>query len=175
MTQVETIAGELQALRAGAERAQGLAAAADNQAQEIALRAAAAGFTAVAAGMARVRAAIGELRGRLGGLLTTIDEASTATSAVPREATPQDTIAALTPVHQGIVGAREASAATSTHVGTLQRLVTTVLHGGQPGPMLQTLDGIKQVLALMAQRAGTAEQTVEAAIAAARRLGSAGN
>ncbi|WBB70728.1 DUF6244 family protein [Micromonospora sp. WMMD812] len=175
MTQVETITGELQALANGAERAQGLTAAADNQAQEIALKAAGAGFAAVAAGMTRVRAAIGDIRGGLSGLGTAIDEASKATAAVPREATPQDTVAALAPVQQGIIGAREASAATITQIGTVQQLVTTVLHGGQPGPLLQALDGIKQVLALLAQRASAAEQAVEAAIAEARRLGSAGN
>ncbi|MEU8300884.1 DUF6244 family protein [Micromonospora sp. NPDC048909] len=175
MSQVEKIAGELHALTAGVERAQGLTAAADNQAQEVALRAAGAGFAAVAAGMARVRSAIGDIRGGLTALAVAVDEATKGTASVPREATPQDTIGALAPVQQGIIGAREASAATIAQVDAAKQLAAALLQGGQPGPILQSLESIKQVLALMTQRAVTAQQTVEAAIAEARRLGSAGN
>lgn len=50
-----------------------------------------------------------------------------------------------------------------------------VLQGGQPGPLLQDLEAIKQVLVLVVQRTGGARQAIEAAIAHARQLGSPGN
>lgn len=55
MSNIEKIIGELGALLTGVERAQGQAAAAENQAREVAMLAAGSGFVTVAAGMARVR------------------------------------------------------------------------------------------------------------------------
>ncbi|WP_405427618.1 DUF6244 family protein [Micromonospora sp. NBC_00617] len=172
MSQIEKITGELRALMTGVERAQGLAAAADSQAQEVALRAAGAGFVAVAAGVARVRNAITGIQGGLGSLAGSIGEATKATAAVPNEATPQETIAGLAPVQSAMDAARNAAAGAITGVGEAQQLVAVVL---QPGPLLQALEAIKQVLVLMVQRTGGARQAVEAAIAQARQLGSSGN
>ncbi|MFC8851225.1 MULTISPECIES: DUF6244 family protein [unclassified Micromonospora] len=175
MSHIEKITGELRALLTGVERAQGLAAAADRQAQEVALRAAAAGFVAVAAGVARVRDVIIGLQGGLGSLAGSIGEATRATVAVPNEATPQETIAGLAPVQSAVDSARDAAAGAITGVGEAQQLVAMVLQGGQPGPLLQALDGIKQVLVLVVARTTSARQAVEAAIAQARQLGSSGN
>ncbi|WP_433346884.1 hypothetical protein [Micromonospora sp. CA-111912] len=110
MSHTEKITGELRALTSGVERAQGLAAAADRQAQEVALRAAGAGFVAVAAGVARVRNAITGIQGGLGGLAGSIGEATKATMAVPHKATPQETIAGLTPVQSAVRGTRDVAA-----------------------------------------------------------------
>ncbi|MCM0676122.1 DUF6244 family protein [Micromonospora phytophila] len=175
MSQIEKITGELRALMAGVERAQGLTAAADSQAQEVALRAAGAGFVAVAAGVARVRNAITGIQGRLGSLAGSIGEATKATAAVPNEATPQETIAGLAPVQSAVDAARDAAAGAITGIGEAQQLVAVILQGGQPGPLLHALDGIKQVLVLVVQRTGGARQSIDAAIAEARQLGSSGN
>ncbi|MFI9644639.1 DUF6244 family protein [Micromonospora sp. NPDC051925] len=175
MSQIEKITGELRVLMTGVERAQGLAAAANNQAQEVALRAAGAGFVAVAAGMARVRSAITGIQGGLGSLAGLIGEATKVTAAVPNEATPQETIAGLGPVQSAVDAARDAAAGAITGVSEAQQLVAVILQGGQPGPLLQALDGIKQVLVLVVARTGGARQAVEAAIAQARQLGSSGN
>ncbi|MFI0794191.1 MULTISPECIES: DUF6244 family protein [Micromonospora] len=175
MSHIEKITGELRALTSGVERAQGLAAAADRQAQEVALRAAGAGFVAVAAGVARVRNAITGIQGGLGGLAGSIGEATKATMAVPHEATPQETIAGLAPVQSAVRGARDVAAGAITQVDEARQLVTMILQGGQPGPLLQALDSIKQVLVLVVARTGGARQSIEAAIAEARQLGSSGN
>ncbi|WP_431973388.1 DUF6244 family protein [Micromonospora haikouensis] len=175
MSHIEKITGELRALMAGVERAQTLVAAARNQAQEVALRAAGAGFVAVAAGVTRVGSAIAEIQGSLVGLSGSIGEATKATAAVPREATPQETIAGLAPVQGAVDSVRDATTGTITKVGETQQLVAMILQGGQPGPLLQALDGIKQVLVLVVQRTGTARQDIEAAIVEARQLGSPGN
>ncbi|MFF3868823.1 DUF6244 family protein [Micromonospora sp. NPDC001898] len=175
MSSMEQIIGELRALTAGVERAQGLTAAIDRQAQEIALRAAAAGFAGVAAGIARVRAMVSTVQGGLGSVAAAVGEATTAAAGVPRQAAAQETIAALVPVQQGIAAARECATATISHLDDARHLVNVVLHGGQPGPLLQALDGVKQVLVLLVQRAGTAGQAVDAATGQARQLGSPGN
>ncbi|MGN9764261.1 DUF6244 family protein [Micromonospora sp. SD12] len=175
MSHIEKITGELRALATGVDRAQALASAADNQAQEVALRAAGAGFAAVAAGLTRVRDGISAVRGGLGGLATTIGEATTTTAAVPQEASPHETITGLTPVQNACDGIRDTAAATIAQVRETRQLVTTVLHGGQPGPLVQSLESITQVLSLVAQRTATARQAVETAIGEARQLGSAGN
>ncbi|MET8553300.1 DUF6244 family protein [Micromonospora zamorensis] len=175
MSHIEKVTAELRALAAGVERAQGLAAAADSQAQEVALRAAGAGFAAVAVGVTRVRSAITDFQGGLGSLGGSIGEATKATAAVPHGATPQETIAGLTPVQAAVDSARDATAATIAQVGEAQRLVTMILQGGQPGPLLQALESIKQVLVLLVQRTSTTRQLIEAAIAEARQIGSSGN
>ncbi|MFI6160165.1 DUF6244 family protein [Micromonospora sp. PTRAS2] len=175
MSHIEKITGELRALMAGVERAQGLVAAARNQAHEVALRAAGAGFVAVAAGMTRVGSAITEIQGSLAGLSGSIGDATKATAAVPHEATPQETIAGLAPVQAAVDSARDATTGTISQVNETQQLVAMILQGGQPGPLLQALDSIKQVLVLVVQRTGTARQHVEAAITEARQLGSSGN
>ncbi|MFI7433403.1 DUF6244 family protein [Micromonospora haikouensis] len=175
MSHIEKITGELRALMTGTERAQGLVAAARNQAQEVALRAAGAGFVAVAAGMARVGSAITEIQGSLGGLAASIGEATKATAAVPHEATSQETVAGLEPVRATVDSMRDATAGVITRVGETQQLVAMILQGGQPGPLLQALDSVKQVLVLVVQRTGIARQHIEAAIAEARQLGSSGN
>lgn len=175
MSHIEKITAELRAMMTGVERAQGLAAAADSQAQEVALRAAGAGFVAVAAGVARVRNAITSIHGGLGSLAGSIGEATKATAAVPNEATPQETIAGLAPVQSAVDAARDAAAGVITQAGEAQQFVAMVLQGGQPGPLLQALDSIKQVLVLVVARTGGARQAIEAAIAEARQLGSSGN
>jgi hypothetical protein len=175
VSHLENIAGELRALLTGVERAQGLVAAADSQAQEVALQAAAAGFVAMAAGMARVRSAITGIQGRLGSLSGSIGEATKATAGVPHEPTPQETISGLTPVQAAVDSARDVTAGTIAQIGQTQQLVAMVLQGGQPGPLLQTLESIKQVLVLVAQRTSTARQHIETAVAEARQLGSSGN
>ncbi|TDC61057.1 hypothetical protein E1258_12715 [Micromonospora sp. KC207] len=175
MSHIENIAGELRGLMAGVERAQGLAAAADRQAQEVSLRAAGAGFAAVAAGAVRVRRAIIGIQGGLGGLGGSLGEAAKATAAVPNEATPQETIAGLAPVQSAVDKARETAAGVITGVGEAQQLVAGILRGGQPGPLLQALDSIKQVLVLVVAGTGGARQSIEAAIAEARQLGTSGN
>ncbi|MER7420989.1 DUF6244 family protein [Micromonospora peucetia] len=175
MSSIEEITRELHALTAGVERAQRLAVAADSQAQDVAVRAASAGFAAVAAGIARVRAAVSTIQGGLGSLATAVGEATKAAASVPRQATPQETIAGLAPVQQGIANAHETTTATITHVDNARQLVSAALYGGQPGPLLQALDSIKQVLVLLVQRSGTAQKAVETATNQARQLGSSGN
>ncbi|WP_405102963.1 DUF6244 family protein [Micromonospora sp. NBC_01412] len=175
MSQIEVIAGELRGLIAGVERARGLAVGFDNQVQEVAMRAAAAGFAAVAVGVTRVRSAVSTVQGSLGGLAGTIGEATTATAAVPHEGSSQEIIGGLLPIQSAVDRVRDAAVWAIAQVGEVQQFVVMVLQGGQPGPLLQGLDSIKEVLVLIVQRTVTARQLVDAAITEARQLGASGN
>lgn len=175
MSSIEKVTGELRALAAGVERAQGQAAAAAKQAQEVAARAAGAGFLAVAAGMARVRDSISGVQGRLGELGELIAGAAKRTAAVPQVSSPDETISGLTPTQNTLDDVRAVATRTIEQVTEAQQLVTAILQGGQPGPMLSALESVKQVLAQVAQRTGSARQHVDAAIAEARQLGSSGS
>lgn len=123
MSHVEKITGELRALTAGVERAQGLTAAAHLQAQEIALRATTAGFLVVAAASpgpaprspTSRAACLGRLEGSTG-------EATKAVTPVPQQATPQKTIAALTPVQSAVGTARDSAGSAITRIGETQQL-----------------------------------------------------
>ncbi|MBO4210391.1 DUF6244 family protein [Micromonospora echinofusca] len=174
MSHIEKITSELRALMAGVERAQALAAAADNQAQEIALRAAGAGFVAIAAGMVRVRSAITTIQGGLGSLAALVGDATKAAAAVPQGASPEETIAGLMPVRSAVDGIRDAATGTISQASEAQQLVVAVLQGGEPGPMLQTLESVKEILVLLVQRTSSTRQVIDAAIAEARQLGSSG-
>lgn len=175
MSHIEKITGELRAMTAGVDRAQGNAAGADAKAQEIAARAARSGFTGIAAGMSRLRNEIAEVRARLAGVGSFINEAATAVAAAPKEMSPEQTIAVLAPVQEKVSGVRDQITATIAKVEETKQLAAAVLRGGQPGPMISALDSIKQVLVLVAQRGGTAKQQVEIAVGEARQVGESGN
>ncbi|MFY1623584.1 hypothetical protein ACN268_10285 [Micromonospora sp. WMMD735] len=66
MSHTEQITGERRALVAGVERPQGSTAAADRQAQEVALHAASAGLLGVTARLARVHSALTDVQVGLG-------------------------------------------------------------------------------------------------------------
>jgi hypothetical protein len=175
MSHIEKITGELQAMAVGVDRAQANAAAADARAQEVAARAARSGFTGIAAGVTRLRHAIGEIRTRLASVDGSINEAATLVAAAPKEMSPEQTIAVLTPVQQKVDAVRDGMAAAIAKVDETKQLAATVLRGGQPGPMISALDSIKQVLVLVTQRAGTAKHHVETGVGEAQQIGESGN
>lgn len=172
MASIEEIVSEIRTLSNGVERAQTLAATADHQAQEITLRAAATGFTTVAVSIGRARAAIATVQGGLAMLSTAIGAATTAVVAVPHSPTPEETIAGLAAVYEGMTATRQVARAAITQLTDVQRLVTIALQGGQPGPLLEALDGVKQVLILVVRRSTGTQLAVEVAIHEVRRLGS---
>ncbi len=175
VSHIEKITGELLAMAAGVDKAQGDAATADARAQEIAARAARSGFTAIAAGVSQVRSAIAEVRARLVSVGGSINEAAAAVVAAPWEMSPEQTIAVLAPVQEKVGGVQDQVAATITKVEETKQVAAAVLRGGQPGPMVSALDAVKQVLVLVAQRAGTAKHGVQTAVGEARQLGGSGN
>lgn len=175
VSHIEKITDELRAMSAGVDKAQANTAAADATARDIATRAAGAGFAGIAAGMAGVRNAIGEIRARIAAAGGSIGQAGTAVAAAPREMSPEQTIAVLAPVQQTIDATHGQIAAAIAKVEETKQLAATVLRGGQPGPMISALEAIKQILVLVAQRAGSAKQQVQTGVGEARQTGAAGN
>lgn len=175
MSDIDAITSELRALAAGVDKAQANAAAADSQAQEIAARATRSGFTGIAMGMSRIREAIREVRAGLAGVSRSVSEATAPVAAAPKERSPQQTVAVLTPAAGKIAAARDGIAAAVAKVDEAQRLTAAVLQGGQPGPMLAALEATRKVLIQVAQRCAAANQQVDAASVAARQIGNQGN
>jgi len=175
VSHIEKITDELRAMSAGVDKAQANTAVADGIAQKIATRAAGAGFAGIAAGMSGVRNAIGEIRVRIAAAGGSITQAATAVVAAPREMSPEQTIAVLAPVQQTIDVTHAQVAAAVAKVDEAKQLAAAVLRGGQPGPMLSALEAVKQILVLVAQRAGSTKQQVQTGVGEARQTGASGN
>jgi hypothetical protein len=175
MPHTDTIIGELRAIQAGIDKAQSTAAATDSEAEKVAVRAAAAGFSMIAVGMSQVREAIRQVQARLGSIGGSVNEASAFVTAAPKEPSPAQVLAVLTRTVEKMNAAHGEIAACIGKVDETKLLIMRVLQGGDPGPMLSMLDTIKQILVLLAQRGGTAKQSLTTAINEARQTGNPGN
>ncbi len=123
----------------------------------------------------RAREVLGQARSRLtqaGGIL---GEALRSLSAVPQQPSPQETIAALTPVVAALTAVDGHVTAAGSTVDDTRRLVTAALQGGQPGPTLSRLQQVLQVLATVRTHGAEARQHVDTALAQARLVGELGN
>ncbi|MGX7676606.1 DUF6244 family protein [Plantactinospora sp. DSM 117369] len=175
MSRTDAISSELRAMRAGLDRAHSAAAAADQEAGQVAARAAAAGFSGVAVGVSRVQEAIRELRNALSRVDDTVSKALALVGAVPKEASPAEVIDALSRVEDTVGAAGERVGSSVNKVDETRSLVARVLQGGDPGPLLSMLGSIKEILVMVGQRGGAARQALEPAINDARRTGSSGS
>jgi hypothetical protein len=172
---IKKVDNELSAMTTGIGRALELTAETAHAAGQVAARAAGSGFTGIAQRMAGVRDAVQELHGHIAGIGQSIGEARAPVAQAPDQISPQDTIKVLDPVGQQVDATQTASGAAIAKVGEICQLIAAALQGGQPGPLLQRLDAIRQVLSAVLQRCEAAKQHVEAALAEARRVGTAGN
>jgi hypothetical protein len=172
---LETIAHELRAMSAGIGQAQQAAAAAGARAQEVTARAALTGFAGIAAGTVRISEAIEEIRQRLAGIGRDIAEAAAPVSGAETKLSPHETVALLAPAGERVTAVREGISAAIGRIVETQQLAGMVLHGGQPGPMISALDGIRQVLAETTQRADAVQQHLSVAMTRARQLGATGD
>lgn len=175
MSLVDGIQADVRAMTGGLGRAQQETAAADHAARQIAQRAAASGFMGMAQSMARVCAAISEIHGRVSGLSGSVRETGSAVAAAPSQPSPQDTIASFTPLPEKLSGIHAGIGGCIERIDQAKQVVGSVLQGGQPGPMLNHLDAIRQVLVTVSQHGAAAKQHVETALSEARNTGSAGN
>ncbi|MBO4204776.1 DUF6244 family protein [Micromonospora echinofusca] len=175
MSLTDSISGDLQAMGAGVSAAQQEAAAVNSAVEQVAARAAAAGFAGIAVGLARVREVVGQVRARLTTAGGVLGEASRSVAAVPQQPSPQETISVLTPVVAALSTVDSAVAAAAAGIEEARRLAAATLQGGQPGPTLARLQQLGQTLAAVKTRGGGARQHVEAALAQARQVGDLGN
>jgi len=175
VSDLQAIGDEVRVLASALDRVNGAAGAAVGRAQEIGARAARAGFAGVAAGMARVCTALGEVRAALTPVGGSLGEAAVSLAAVPKEATPDQVVAALNAATGKVTAARDGVAGVAARLTDVQRLVLAVLQGGQPGPMVSALDGVRHGLAQVGQRCDAVNVRISAAVEEARKIGDAGN
>jgi hypothetical protein len=86
----------------GLGRAQETAASADNTAQRIARRTAAAGFAGTAQSMVRVREAIGEIQASIAAVAETVTKTRGSVAAAPKQPSTQETTSVLASVEQAL-------------------------------------------------------------------------
>ncbi|MEU7981413.1 DUF6244 family protein [Micromonospora sp. NPDC049081] len=175
MSLTDTIGADLQAMAAGVDRAQQETAAVDQAIEQISARSVASGFAGIAVGLARARETLGQARSRLAQADGVLGEASRSLRAVPQQSSPQETIAALTPVLAALTALDGHVSAAGSAVDDTRRLLAAALHGGQPGPTLARLQQVLQLLTILRTRRTEARQHVEAALAQARKVGELGN
>jgi uncharacterized membrane protein YdfJ with MMPL/SSD domain len=168
---IEEIRGELAGMGAQIESAQNTAAEAEEAAGEIEERATAAGFTGIADGMSQVRDAVQEVRSLLSSAGDQLGQAHAPVDSAPQKTSPEEAAGALSPATQSLGGVYETVAASIDQVDDVQRLVSAVLDGGEPGPMLSRLDSIKQDLEQTVSRCDAAKRRVESALAEVRHTG----
>ncbi|MGI5147190.1 DUF6244 family protein [Plantactinospora sp. CA-294935] len=175
MSQIDAISGELRSMRAGVDRARSTASATAQEAEQVATRAAAAGFSGIVAGMSQVREAIRSIQAGLGNVDGAIDQASTSVVAVPKEGSPAEVIEALNRAADRVSTAHDGVGSSISSVDEARTLVLRVLQGGDPGPLLSMLGTIKEILLLVAQQGGAVKQSLASAVNDARRTGNSGN
>lgn len=175
MSLTDGIGADIQAMAAGVDRTQQEAGAVDHTVEQITARAVASGFAGIAVGLARARQVLQQARSRLAQASGILGEASRSLSAVPQQPSPQETIAALTPVVAALTAVDGHVAAAGSAIDDTRRLITATLQGGQPGPTLTRLHQVLQVLATVRARGIEARQHVDTALAQARQVGELGN
>jgi hypothetical protein len=158
-------------MAAGVDRALITAGAADGRVQEVQQRVTAAGFVGIAVGLGRVRETVGQVRAGLAVHAAVIGEAATGVAAAPRELTPQEAVAVLSPAVEKVATVRTGIPVLINGVDEAQRLVVAVLQGGDPGSVLSVLGAVKEVLVAVVQRGEATGQHLATAIAEARRAG----
>ncbi|GAB3149040.1 hypothetical protein GCM10027290_34700 [Micromonospora sonneratiae] len=175
MSLTDSISGDLQAIHAGVDAAQQEAAAVDQTVEQIAARAAAAGFVGITVGLARVREAIGQARAQLTTVCGVSREASRSIASVPQQPSPQETIDALKSVMAALSSVDNEITAAAARIEEARQLAMTALQGGQPGPTLARLQQLNQRLAAIRAREGEARHHAETALTQAQQVGELGN
>jgi hypothetical protein len=175
MSLTDTIGAGVQSMAAGVDRAQQEAGAVDHAIEQITARAVASGFVGITVGLARAREALGQARSLLAQADGILGEASRSLTAVAQQPSPQETIAALTPVTAALSAVDGHITAAASSVDDTRRLVTAALQGGQPGPTLSRLQQVLQVLVAVRASGTEARQHVDAALAQAQQVGELGN
>ena len=172
-SETEAIAAELAQVVAAINRAQEEALGAAEQARQITLRAAGMGYGAIASQLDVIRREIHTIYATLDGAATTAGDAGVSVREVNDRMNPTEVVARLTAGIEKITAMRGTLFAAAQQVATTSGHVSQALHGGQPGPLLERLDYVRQLAAIAAQRGDGAKASINAAISTAGGLGKA--
>lgn len=172
---MDAVDKDLQAMRAGIERARTAAASAQHEAERVAGQAAAGGFSGIVAGMIQVRNTLKDLQASLVGVNGSLDEATASVVPVPREASPAEVVTSLGRAGAKVKAIHDAVGAATAKADEAVTLVARVLQGGDPARLTGTLGTIKETLAAVRQQAASVDESLSAAAATARRVGNPGS
>lgn len=168
---VDGVGSNLRAMRAGIEQARTAAASAQHEAERVAGQAAAGGFSGIVAGMIQVRNALKELQAGLAGVTGALDETTATVVPVPWEASPAEVLATLGRAGDKLRTVQDGIGAATAKADEVATLVARVLAGGDPGRLLGALGTVKETLTAVRQQAGTVDESLTAAAATARQVG----
>ncbi|MEV0608686.1 DUF6244 family protein [Polymorphospora rubra] len=93
---------------------------------------------------------------------------------VPRQGTPEETVAALTPLVGELDELRARAVRCIAQIELAKQQARAALQGAEPGPMLAGLEAIQQVLGAVNVRVLEIRRHVEQAVIEARRIGDGG-
>jgi hypothetical protein len=98
-------------------------------------------------------------------------QASGAVGGVTDQTSPEEAHGQLSRATQEIDSMRSALLAAAQQVSTIRGAVEATLRGGQPGPLLQRLDAIRQYLVMATQRGDSTKSAVNTIISRSGQLG----
>jgi hypothetical protein len=169
--ETESIAADLAGAVEALALAEQQAAAAAEQAGQVIVRAAGTGFQGVATAMVGIRDQITTIRGALANAAMPGQDAATAVRAVGDQSSPTEANGHLSTAMDKLDTMRKSVVAIGEQTATVMSRVEAALHGGQPGPLLARLDGIRQQLATTNQRTDAIRTRIAATIARGGQLG----
>jgi hypothetical protein len=174
-TEAAAIAGELAQVVAAIGRAQEEALGAAEAARTTTMRAAAAGYAAIAGQLDAIRKQIHTIHGILDSAATTAKEAGGTVREVTDRMNPTEVASRLSATTAKIDTMRGTLYSAAQQLATTSGNVSQALHGGQPGPMLQRLDLVRQLAAIANQRGGAVKQSIQSALGRVGQIGGSGN
>ncbi|WP_194820964.1 DUF6244 family protein [Micromonospora sp. S-DT3-3-22] len=171
MSLIDGIIGDLKAMAAGVASTEQHVRAVNDAVEQIAVRAAAAGFTAVAAGLTPARGVLGQVQAQLTSIGGVLGETARVVAAVPQQSSPQEVTAVLASVAAALTVVDNGIAASTAQIGQARQYVVGALRGGQPGPTLAGLQRVNDLLHVLRTRGEAARHAVNAALTQARHVG----
>jgi uncharacterized protein YoxC len=168
---IDAIVSELTQVVAAISRAQEEALGAAEQAMQITMRAAGMGYAAIASQLNAIRQQIQVIHATLGTAATRVGDAGDSVREVNDRMNPTEVTARMTAAVGQLDGMRATLYAAVQQIATTSGNVSQSLHGGQPGPLLQRLDLVRQLAAIAAQRGDGAKASINATISTAGGLG----
>mgnify|MGYP006350039773 FL=1 len=172
--EIDGIATDLAWIIGAINRARGECGGAAELAGQIARRAAGSGYEAIAVQFDGIRKQITILAGTLGAAASAASSAGTTARAMSGRSTPDEVRGRLGEAAGQLDAMRSGLVTAIEQLGAVSDRVHGALHGGQPGPMLQRLDMIRQLVQAAGMRSTGTKTAIHAAIGNVGQIGAPG-
>ena len=171
----EAIAGEIARIIEAINRARTEAGGAAEHAGQIASRAAGSGFVAIAGQLDGIRKQISATDAMLASASDSATQAGATVRAVGDRTTPEQVRERLTEATGHLDTMRASLVTAIERLHAIHGQVAAALHGGQPGPLLQRLDMIRQLAQIAGQHSTATRARIQAELSQVGQLGSSGS